>query len=59
MDLFMVELMVADWAASLAWYRDHLGLTVERLDEPNRYALLAAGGKVGSPVTASLLLLGH
>lgn len=42
MDLFVVELTVADWPASLAWYHDRLGLTVELLDEPNRYALLAA-----------------
>jgi catechol 2,3-dioxygenase-like lactoylglutathione lyase family enzyme len=43
MDLFLVELRVADWPASLAWYRDRLGLAVELLDEPNRYALLSAG----------------
>lgn len=43
MDLYLVELTVADWPASLTWYRDRLGLTVEQLDEPNRYILLAAG----------------
>jgi catechol 2,3-dioxygenase-like lactoylglutathione lyase family enzyme len=43
MDLYLVELTVADWPTSLAWYRDRLGLPVELLDEPNRYALLAAG----------------
>jgi hydroxymethylpyrimidine/phosphomethylpyrimidine kinase len=43
MDLFLVELPVADWPASVAWYRDRLGLPVILLDEPNRYALLAAG----------------
>jgi predicted enzyme related to lactoylglutathione lyase len=43
MEFFLIQLTVADWPASLAWYRDQLGLTVELLDEPNRYALLAAG----------------
>ena len=43
MDLYLVELAVADWPASVAWYRDRLGLSVVLLDEPNRYALLAAG----------------
>ena len=38
----MVEIVVADWAASLAWYRDRIGLAVVLLDEPNRFALLAA-----------------
>ena len=38
----MVEIVVADWAVSLAWYRDRIGLGVELLDEPNRFALLAA-----------------
>ena len=55
MDLFLIELTVADWPASLAWYRDRLGLSVALVDEPNRYALLSAGParialKAGTPV---------
>lgn len=41
MDLYLVELRVADWPASLAWYRDRLGLRVEVPDESNRFAVLA------------------
>ena len=56
--LYLVELTVADWPASLAWYRDRLGLPVELLDEPNQYALLAAGPgrvalKAGSPMSGA------
>ena len=59
MDLYLVELTVADWPTSLAWYRDRLGLSVELLDEPNRYALLAAGParialKSGMPVLGTV-----
>lgn len=43
MEFFLVELPVSDWPASLAWYRDRLGLAVELLDDGNRYALLRAG----------------
>jgi len=43
MDLYLIELTVADLALSLPWYRDRFGLSVERLDEANGYALLAAG----------------
>ncbi|MFO0848487.1 MAG: VOC family protein [Gemmataceae bacterium] len=48
MTLFMTELAVADFAASLAWYWDRLGLRVEVRDEPRRFALLAApdGGRL-------------
>jgi catechol 2,3-dioxygenase-like lactoylglutathione lyase family enzyme len=54
MNLYLVELTVADWPASLTWYRDRLGLRVELVDEPKRYALLAAGPirvalKAGTP----------
>ena len=53
MDLFLVELAVTDWPASVAWYRDRLGLAVELLDEANNYALLTAGaGRVGVLVFA-------
>ena len=55
MDLYLVELTVADWPASLAWYRERLGLAVELIDEPHRYALLSAGSgrialKAGTPL---------
>ena len=43
MRLFMIEIMVADLAVSLAWYRDRLGLTVRLHDEVNRFALLETG----------------
>jgi catechol 2,3-dioxygenase-like lactoylglutathione lyase family enzyme len=43
MELFLVELLVTDWPAALAWYRDRLGLAVDLLDEPNQFALLTAG----------------
>ena len=62
MDLFLVELTVADWPASLGWYRDRLGLSVEMLDEPNRFALLAAGSarvalKAGTPTPGTAKLV--
>ena len=67
MELFLVELTVADWPAAVAWYRDRLGLTVQLMDEPNRYALLAAGParvalKEGSPtpgITTMTFLVGN
>ncbi len=43
MNLFMIELTVANLAASLAWYRDRLGLRVQLLDEAGRFALFEAG----------------
>jgi catechol 2,3-dioxygenase-like lactoylglutathione lyase family enzyme len=43
MNLFMIELTVADLAISLAWYRDRLGLRVQVLDEAGRFALLDSG----------------
>jgi catechol 2,3-dioxygenase-like lactoylglutathione lyase family enzyme len=43
MTLFMVELTVADFAHSVAWYRDALGLTVELVDESNGFAMLVPG----------------
>lgn len=44
----MTELAVADFAASLAWYRDRLGLRVLLLDGPNGFALLQGpdGGRL-------------
>lgn len=43
-DLFLVEIVVVDFARSLAWYRDALGLTVVLLDEPTQFALLRGAG---------------
>jgi catechol 2,3-dioxygenase-like lactoylglutathione lyase family enzyme len=62
MDLYLVELAVADWAASLVWYRDRLGLAVELLDEPNRFAVLGGRGgrialKPGTPVPGGVKLV--
>ena len=44
----MTEIAVRDFDASVAWYRDRLGLRVELLDAPNRFALLrgSAGGRL-------------
>lgn len=44
MTLYMTELVVADWPAALAWYRDILGLPVEMVDEARQFALLGGGG---------------
>jgi catechol 2,3-dioxygenase-like lactoylglutathione lyase family enzyme len=62
MQFFLVELTVSDWPASVAWYRDRLGLSVERFDEPNRYALFAAGSarialKAGEPASRGAKLV--
>lgn len=43
-ELFMTELRVADWPGAVAWYAQTLGLRLLRRDDPNRFALLAAGG---------------
>lgn len=43
-DLFLVELAVSDFARSVAWYRDALGLAVALLDEPKRFAILRSAG---------------
>ena len=62
MQLFMVELAVADWAASIAWYSDRLGLPVVLRDEGNQFALLeAAGGgrialKAGGPQPGGVIV---
>src|SRR4051812_15031216 len=62
MDLFLVEFTVSDWPASVAWYRDRLGLAVDLRDEPNQYALLAAGSRrialrAGTPSPGSTKLV--
>lgn len=43
MKYYMTELAVSDFSASLAWYRDGLGMRIQILDEPNRFALLTDG----------------
>jgi catechol 2,3-dioxygenase-like lactoylglutathione lyase family enzyme len=61
MKLYFVELQVSDWAASLTWYREVLGLDVLLTDEPARFALLRAGQtrlslKAGTPTPGGVLL---
>jgi hydroxymethylpyrimidine/phosphomethylpyrimidine kinase len=63
-DLYLIELTVCDWSTALAWYRDRLGLSVVLTDEPNRYALLAAGPgrvaiKAGNPTPGTTKLVFH
>lgn len=41
---FMTEVRVLDWARSVAWYREVLGLRVVLEDVPGQFALLEAGG---------------
>jgi catechol 2,3-dioxygenase-like lactoylglutathione lyase family enzyme len=41
LNLYMTELTVERLDVSLRWYRDLLGLTVERLDEANGFVLLS------------------
>ncbi len=43
LELFMTEVRVFDWAKTLAWYVEVLGLKVLVRDEPNGFALLGAG----------------
>ena len=58
----MTELRVADLAASVAWYRDRLGLRVELLDAANGFALLGGEGggrlalKAGPPAPGGVAL---
>jgi catechol 2,3-dioxygenase-like lactoylglutathione lyase family enzyme len=42
-DLFMTVIKVRDWAASLAWYVETLGLLPVLIDDKQGFALLAAG----------------
>jgi catechol 2,3-dioxygenase-like lactoylglutathione lyase family enzyme len=42
-ELFMTELHVADWPATVGWYVEVLGLRLLRSDAERRFALLAAG----------------
>jgi catechol 2,3-dioxygenase-like lactoylglutathione lyase family enzyme len=55
--LHFVELRVRDLAASVAWYRDVLGLEVVQADEVGRFALLSGGValKEGEPGGGVLL----
>ena len=52
--LYMVELIVADWTMSVAWYRDLLDLAPVLSDEVKQFALFEIGGgrlalKAGAP----------
>jgi predicted enzyme related to lactoylglutathione lyase len=54
MKLYMVELHARDWSGTVKWYRDVLGLDVQFVDEPNRFAMFRAGEahlalKAGTP----------
>jgi catechol 2,3-dioxygenase-like lactoylglutathione lyase family enzyme len=61
--LSFVELRVRDWPASLAWYRDVLGLGVLLQVDADAFALLDAGparlalkGEPGTSVAGGVLL---
>jgi catechol 2,3-dioxygenase-like lactoylglutathione lyase family enzyme len=56
--LFMTELSVVDFAASLAWYRDVLGLRVKHLDSANQFVLFDGGValKAGTPTPGGVVL---
>ena len=61
MRLSFVELLVSDWPASVAWYRDVLGLRPIMSDEAGRFALFDAGDarialKAGEPHVGGVLL---
>jgi catechol 2,3-dioxygenase-like lactoylglutathione lyase family enzyme len=52
--LYMVELIVSDWPASVAWYRDLLGLSPALTDVVKQFALFEVGDgrlalKAGAP----------
>lgn len=60
--LYFIELHVRDWATSLVWYRDVLGLSVRLEATADRFALLDAGGgarlalKAGDPTPGGIVL---
>lgn len=43
LELFMTEVRVFDWPATVRWYVETLGLRVLLSDEPNGFILLGAG----------------
>ena len=43
-NLFLVEIVVANWTRSVDWYRDALGMNLALIDEPNQFALLRGTG---------------
>ena len=60
MNLYFVELRVRDWPASVAFYRDVLGLTPTMRDDAGSFALFDAGScrvalKAGEPTGGTLL----
>ena len=52
MNLFMVQVEVADLPGALAWYAGVLGLGVLMEDRPNGFALLGAGAGAGAAKVA-------
>jgi len=61
MNLFMVEIAVSNIPTSLAWYCDHIGLTVDHHDEANGFVLLKSSGgrlalKRGTPAPDGVIL---
>ena len=60
-NLYFIELTVADWEASITWYRDKLGLELVLRMDSNQFALLRAGAgrlalKAGAPQVGTVLL---
>jgi catechol 2,3-dioxygenase-like lactoylglutathione lyase family enzyme len=60
--LSFVELYVRDWPASVAWYRDVLGLELILRADADQFALFAAGMarlalKAGDPGSSETLLV--
>ncbi|MCS6852237.1 MAG: hypothetical protein NZ700_13825 [Gemmataceae bacterium] len=61
-NLYMTELRLADWPAAVVWYRDCLGLELERCDAEGQFALFRVGAgrvalKAGAPEPGSSLLV--
>lgn len=56
--LYMTELAVSDFAASVAWYRDALRLSLMLTDTPNQFALFRGrlAIKAGIPTPGGVLV---
>ncbi len=64
MTLYMTEIAVSDFSASLTWYREGLGLSVILIDNANRFALLGNTSgrlaiKQGNPNPQNVLIHFH
>ncbi|MBL8792841.1 MAG: VOC family protein [Planctomycetia bacterium] len=60
--LYMVELVVADWPASIMWYRDLFGRAPALTDVGGQFALFEIGGnrlalKAGAPQPGNSLIV--